>query len=102
MQITSDNPLYEFQADRILLSTSAPHPPVASIVEPKYLNELVHGYRFFYNFSNHLFAFSLFRTSSFDFLSTHAIFPIHLHHHISNAHTLFPVSFLRVHVSHPL
>ena len=42
-QITSDNPLHEFHADRTLLSTSAPHPPVASIVEPKYLNELVHG-----------------------------------------------------------
>ena len=40
-QITPDNPLHEFHADRILLSTSAP--PVASIVEPKYLNELVHG-----------------------------------------------------------
>ena len=26
-----------------MLSTSAPHPPVASIVDPKYLNELVHG-----------------------------------------------------------
>ena len=42
-QITPDNPLQEFHADRTLLSTSAPHPPVASIVEPKYLNELVHG-----------------------------------------------------------
>ena len=42
-QISPDNPLREFHADRILLSTSAPHPPVASIVEPKYLNELVHG-----------------------------------------------------------
>ena len=42
-QITPDNPLQEFHADRTLLSTSAPHPPVASIVEPKYLNDLVHG-----------------------------------------------------------
>ena len=42
-QITPDNRLHEFFADRILLSTSAPHPPVASIVEPRYLNELVHG-----------------------------------------------------------
>ena len=42
-QITPDNPLHEFHADRTLLSTSAPHPPVASIVEPKYLNLLVHG-----------------------------------------------------------
>ena len=42
-QITPDYPLHEFHADRILLSTSAPHPPVASIVEPKYLNVLVHG-----------------------------------------------------------
>ena len=42
-QITTDNPLQEFHADRTLLSTSAPHPPVASIVDPKYLNELVHG-----------------------------------------------------------
>ena len=30
-------------ADRTLLSTSAPHPPVAYIVEPKYMKELVHG-----------------------------------------------------------
>ena len=42
-QITPDNSLQEFHADRTLLSTSAPHPPVASIVDPKYLNELVHG-----------------------------------------------------------
>ena len=42
-QITPDNPLQEFHADRTLLSTSAPHPPIASIVDPKYLNELVHG-----------------------------------------------------------
>ena len=42
-EITPDNPLLEFHADRTLLSTSAPHPPVASIVEPKYLNVLVHG-----------------------------------------------------------
>ena len=42
-QITPANPLQEFQADRILLSTSAPQPPVASIVDPKYLNELVYG-----------------------------------------------------------
>ena len=42
-QITPDNPLQEFHADRIMLSKSAPHPPVASIVETKYLNELVHG-----------------------------------------------------------
>ena len=42
-QITPDNPLHEFRADRTLLSTSAPHPPVASIVELKYLNVLVHG-----------------------------------------------------------
>ena len=42
-QITPDNPLQEFHAVRTLLSTSAPHPPVASIVDPKYLNELVHG-----------------------------------------------------------
>ena len=42
-QITPDNPLNEFHADRILLSTSAPHPPVASIVEHKYFNELVDG-----------------------------------------------------------
>ena len=42
-QITPDYPLHEFQADRTLLSTSAPHRPVASIVEPKYLNVLVHG-----------------------------------------------------------
>ena len=42
-QIIPDNPLHELQADRTLLSTSAPHPPVASIVEPKYLNVLVHG-----------------------------------------------------------
>ena len=42
-QITPDYTLHEFQADLTLLSTSAPHPPVASIVEPKYLNELVHG-----------------------------------------------------------
>ncbi len=40
-QITPDNPLQEFHADRTLLSTSAPHPPVASILDPKYLNELV-------------------------------------------------------------
>ena len=42
-QITTDNPLHEFHADRTLLSTSAPHPPVASIVEQKYLNVFVHG-----------------------------------------------------------
>ena len=42
-QNTPDNPLQELHADRTLLSTSAPHPPVASIVEPKYLNELVNG-----------------------------------------------------------
>ena len=42
-QITPDNPLQEFHADHTLLSTSAPHPPVASIVEPNYLNVLVHG-----------------------------------------------------------
>ena len=42
-QITPDNPLQEFHADRTLLSTSAPHLPVASIVDPKYWNELVHG-----------------------------------------------------------
>ena len=42
-QITPDNPLQEFHVDRTLSSTSAPHPPVASIVDPKYLNELVHG-----------------------------------------------------------
>ena len=36
-QITPDNPLHEFHADRTLLSTSAPHPPIALIVEPKYL-----------------------------------------------------------------
>ena len=42
-QITSDNSLQEFHADRTLLSTSAPQPPVAFIVDPKYLNELVHG-----------------------------------------------------------
>ena len=42
-QITPDNPLHEFHADRTLLSTSAPHPPVSSIVEPTYLNVLVHG-----------------------------------------------------------
>ena len=41
-QITPDNPLQESHADRTLLSTSAPHPPVASIVEPKYLDVLVH------------------------------------------------------------
>ena len=41
--ITPDNPLQQFHADRTLLSTSAPHPPVATIVDPKYLNELVHG-----------------------------------------------------------
>ena len=41
--ITPDNSLQECHADRTLLSTSAPHPPVASIVDPKYLNELVHG-----------------------------------------------------------
>ena len=41
-QITPDNPLQQFHADRTLLSTSAPHPPVATIVDPKYLNELVH------------------------------------------------------------
>ena len=29
--------------DLLLLSASTPHPPVASIVEPKYLNDLVHG-----------------------------------------------------------
>ena len=42
-QIITDNPLQEFHADCTLLSTSAPHLPVASIVEPKYWNELVHG-----------------------------------------------------------
>ena len=42
-QITPDNPLQEFHADRTLLSTSGPHPPVASIVEPKFVNVLVHG-----------------------------------------------------------
>ena len=42
-QITPDNPLQEFHADRTLLSTSGPHPPVAYIAEPKNLNELVHG-----------------------------------------------------------
>ena len=42
-QITQNNPLQEFQADRTLLSTSAPHHQVASIVEPTCLNELVHG-----------------------------------------------------------
>ena len=42
-QIIPDNPLLEFHADRTLLSTSTPHPPVASIVEPKYLHELVCG-----------------------------------------------------------
>ena len=42
-QVTPDNPLQEFHADRTLLSTSAPQPPVASIVDPKYINELVHG-----------------------------------------------------------
>ena len=42
-QITPDNPLHEFHADRTLLLTSSPHPPVASIVEPNYLNVLVHG-----------------------------------------------------------
>ena len=42
-QITPDNPLREFHADRTLLATSAPHPPVASIVAPKYLDVLVHG-----------------------------------------------------------
>ena len=42
-QITPDNAIQEFHADHTLLSTSAPHPPVAYIVEPKYLNELVHG-----------------------------------------------------------
>ena len=36
-QITPANPLHEFHADRILLSTSAPHPPVASIVEVYFL-----------------------------------------------------------------
>ena len=41
--ITTDNPLHEFHTGRTMLSTSAPHPPGASIVEPKYLNELVHG-----------------------------------------------------------
>ena len=42
-QITPDNPLQESHADRTLFSTSAPQPPVASIVDPNYLNELVHG-----------------------------------------------------------
>ena len=42
-QITPDNPLQELHADHTPLSTSAPHPPVASIVEPKYLNVLVNG-----------------------------------------------------------
>ena len=42
-QITPDSHLQEFHADRTLLSTFAPHPPVASIVELKYLNALVHG-----------------------------------------------------------
>ena len=42
-QITPDNPLQEFHAHRTLLSTSAPHPPVASIVDHKYFNELAHG-----------------------------------------------------------
>ena len=42
-QISPDNPLQEFHADRTPLSISAPQPPVASIVDPKYLNELVHG-----------------------------------------------------------
>ena len=35
-QITPDNPLQDFHSDRTLLSTSAAHPQVASIVEPKY------------------------------------------------------------------
>ena len=35
-QMTPDNPLQEFHSDRTLLSTSAAHPRVASIVEPKY------------------------------------------------------------------
>ena len=42
-QITPDNPHQEFHAALIMLSKSTPHPPVASIVEIKYLNELVHG-----------------------------------------------------------
>ena len=41
--ITPDNAIREFHAAGTLLSTSAPHPPVASIVEPNYLNEKVHG-----------------------------------------------------------
>ena len=40
-RLPPDNPLQEFLADSTLLSTSAPHPAVASIVEPN-LNELVH------------------------------------------------------------
>ena len=42
-QLIPDNPLHEFQADRTLLSTSDPHPPVASIVEPNYVNWLMYG-----------------------------------------------------------
>ena len=38
-----DNPLHEFHTDRTMVSTSAPHPQGASIIEPKYLNEFVHG-----------------------------------------------------------
>ena len=43
MPITQDNPLQEFHLDRTQLSTSAPHPPFASMVEPNYGNVLVHG-----------------------------------------------------------
>ena len=42
-QNSNVNTAKRFHADRTVLSASAPHPLVASIVEPKYVNDLMHG-----------------------------------------------------------